>query len=74
MARKKKRTKKVVEEKKVVVVPKVHFNSWWRMRSSFIPARHSADIILADFKARGLSDMETVEDYDAALIKYGIML
>jgi len=52
----------------------VSFDIWWAMRSKSIPARHAREIIFADFKARGLSDKETIENYDNGLEKYGIKL
>ena len=86
MARKKKNdvkgTIKEMEAKKrenltenIEVVPnKVSFETWWFMRSRGIPARHSKEIILVDFKARGLTMDETLADFDAALEKYGVSL
>ena len=39
-----------------------------------IPRQHHKEIILADFKGRGLSRCESAEDFDAALQKYGVKL
>lgn len=55
-------------------VPKVAFNVWYAMREKRIPARHMREIIWADFQGQGLSKNETVETFDAALVKYGVAL
>lgn len=65
------------KETKIVNVapePKVSFDVWLAMRKKRIPANHKREIILADFKSRGLSLKETVKTYDAALADYGIVL
>jgi hypothetical protein len=62
---------KVVEE--VVQQPqKVDFIVWWALNEKKIPSHHHKEIIKADFKARGLSDMESMEDFSEALKKYGL--
>ena len=51
---------------------KVPFSAWWVLASAkanFKP--YLKDIILVDFKARGLTEEETLEDYYAALTKFG---
>lgn len=52
----------------------LEFDSWWVMRRDSIPAMHSKEIVKADFRGRGLSQMETLEKFDWALEKYGIKL
>lgn len=82
MVKKKKKEVKVIEEAKVVVEevkkevkPKlISFETWWFMRSKMIPSIHAKEIIIADFKSRGLKEFEVIEDFDAALTKYGIVL
>lgn len=54
--------------------PKVDFDVWFVMRNSKIPKTHHKEVIMADFKGRGLSQCESLEDFDAALKKYGINL
>jgi hypothetical protein len=51
---------------------KVSFDSWYKQRSDIIPKMHIKEIILADFKARGLSKIETLDDFDKALKLYGV--
>lgn len=58
----------------VEAAPIVDFNVWFVMREKRIPAQHLREIVLADFKARGLSKQETVETYDRALAAYGVRL
>lgn len=53
---------------------KVTFDSWYHLRASKIPKQHMKEIIAADFKARKLSDMESIEDFDNALKQYGVKL
>lgn len=54
------------------VEQKVHFDGWYALRGQFIPKQHMKEILRADFNGRGLSDMESVARYDAALVKYGV--
>lgn len=53
---------------------KIDFDSWWAMRSKMIPSVHHKEVVKADIMARGLSGEEKPEDYDAALVKYGIKI
>jgi hypothetical protein len=53
---------------------KVDFDAWFVMRGEKIPKHHHKEIIKADFKGRGLGQHESLEDFDAALAKYGIKL
>ncbi len=52
----------------------IDFDGWWAARSAKIPGHHYKEIIKADFRGRGLSTMETMEDFDEALKEYGIKL
>lgn len=52
----------------------VDFDGWWAARSSKIPSHHHKEIVKADFRGRGLSMMETMEDFDDALKEYGLVL
>ena len=67
---------KTIEKNKVVFkeVEKVSFDSWFFIRSKDIPKKHAREIIIVDFKARGLKNEETMEVFDEALKKYGVKL
>jgi len=52
----------------------VDFDTWYFMRSKDIPKMHIKEIIIVDFKARGLKEKETIEAFDSALRKYGVKL
>jgi hypothetical protein len=54
--------------------PKVHFDVWWALTEEKIPKQHLKEIIRADFKGRGLSHMETMASYTAALKAYGVTI
>jgi len=54
--------------------PKIDFDAWFIMRKSKIPSHHHKEIMKADFKGRGLGQCESIEDFDAALRKYGVKL
>ena len=51
---------------------KIFFDQWWASKGKQIPAKHRKEVILADFKARGLTNKETSSDYDLGLKKYGL--
>jgi hypothetical protein len=53
---------------------KVEFEVWHQLRSKMIPGHHMKEILKADFKARGLGDKESMDEYDKALGKYGVKL
>lgn len=59
------------EEKKNAMVS---FDSWWHKVKAKIKGRHPREVILADFKARGLGLKAEKKQYDEALRKYGIKL
>jgi hypothetical protein len=52
----------------------VAFDSWFHQRAKMIPKCHMKEILIADFKARGLGDKATMAAYDKALGLYGIKL
>jgi hypothetical protein len=56
------------------VEDKVEFEEWYASRQAKIPAHHHKEVILADFKGRGLSMKETMQAFDEALKRYGIKL
>ena len=53
---------------------RMHFDSWYALRSQQFPKKHYKEILKADFTARGLSEKEACASYDAALNKYGVKL
>ncbi len=52
----------------------VEFETWFAAREKQIPRHHHREILKADFNARGLEDMATMADWDAALKMYGVDL
>lgn len=66
--------KLAVEEVVLEQAPKFDFDAWYAMRGNKIPRQHHKEILKADFKARGLQQCESIEDFDAALEKYGVKL
>lgn len=50
------------------------FEEWYSMRMNQIDKHHHKEILKADFKARGLGQCESLEDFDRALRKYGVKL
>lgn len=52
----------------------VTFDSWFHQRKHMIPKNHLKEIIIADFKARGLGLSGTMAAYDKALGLYGVKL
>jgi len=66
--------KSVKPVSKVIKPNKVTFDTWFFIRSKAIPKRHAKEIIIVDFKARGLKNEETMEIFDEALNKYGVKL
>jgi hypothetical protein len=53
---------------------KFDFDTWFSMRESKLARQHRKEIIKADFTARGLKQCESLADFDAALVKYGVKL
>jgi hypothetical protein len=53
---------------------KIEFDTWWALKEELIPSQHKKEIVWADFKARGLSKLESHKDYDKALEKYGVRI
>lgn len=64
------------EESLPTIEPEVEvtFDSWFHQRKHMIPKNHMKEIILADFKARGLGLKASMMAYDRALEQYGIKL
>lgn len=60
--------------KETVKQPVIHFESWFHQRKALIPAIHKKEIILADFKSRGLELEATMEEFDKALRLYGVKI
>lgn len=54
--------------------PTVDFDAWWALTEKKIPQHHRKEIIQADFRARGMSQRETLQSYNEALGKYGLKL
>jgi len=52
----------------------VDLDSWYFLRSKNIPGQHMKEIIRADFKARGLGNKDTMENFDKALESYGVKI
>lgn len=70
-----KSTKKtVIEPKESSTEPKFDFDTWFTVRRNDIPKHHHKEIIKADFKARGLPALCTMQEFDSALEKYGLKL
>ena len=81
MAIKKEIKKDEVKEQKTVFrsVPltskkPVEFGIWLASRADKIPANCHREIIWADFNTRGLKEIDLAENYDKALVKFGIKL
>ena len=64
------------EESAPKAAPKalVSFDSWFHQRKDKFARCHHKEIIAADFKARGVKDEASMEDFDKALELYGIKL
>jgi hypothetical protein len=54
--------------------PKIEFDEWWSLVQKKIPAIHHKEIIKADFRGRGLSNLETMEAFNKAIEMYGLKL
>jgi hypothetical protein len=52
--------------------PKISFDAWWAIASKKLATHHHKEIVVADFKARGLSSNETMAAYNKALQQYGV--
>lgn len=55
-------------------VQKIDFETWYVVRKGLIPAHHHREIIKADFQARKIPALCTLEEFDSALEKYGLKL
>jgi hypothetical protein len=63
-----------VQQAPVQQQPLVSFDAWWAMMQKRMPAQHHKEVVLADFKARGLSINEPAAVFSKALALYGIKL
>lgn len=72
----KKMENKKRKEQAPVVIPDalVSFDSWFHQRKDKIARCHYKEILMADFKARGLKEEATIKEFDKALELYGIKL
>jgi hypothetical protein len=52
----------------------VTFDAWFHRRKDGIPSRHMKEILSADFSSRGLKGTATMEQFDKALVLYGVKL
>ena len=52
----------------------VDFDAWWAITGKKLPSQHHREVVMADFKARGLSQKETMQAFDTALEQYGVKL
>jgi hypothetical protein len=50
------------------------FDTWHAIRQGQIPMQHRKEVLKADFRARGLLALATMEQFDQALEKYGVKL
>lgn len=53
---------------------KMSYNSWYHQHKHKIPKQHLKEIVWADFKARGVKEESTKEEFDRALELYGVKL
>lgn len=67
-------TKIKLDATPVAKVELMDFDTWFSKRQSDIPMHHHKEIIKADFKARKMADMATMEEFDKALRRYGVKL
>jgi hypothetical protein len=64
-----------VQKADVVPAPDlIDFDTWHAIRQAAIPQQHKKEILKADFKARGLGQIETMQKFDEALRLYGVMI
>ena len=57
------------------VEKKISFDQWWMLVNKRVSLPYwQKEVILADFKGRGLSKMETEESFDNALKMFGVKL
>lgn len=52
----------------------IDFDTWHAIRQGRIPSQHRKEVLKADFRARGLLSLATLEQFDEALEKYGVRL
>jgi len=54
--------------------PKIAFEAWWALMQKRMPPNHHKEIVMADFRARGLSMQEPMAVFEKALADYGVKL
>lgn len=75
MANKAEAAKSIPKSESTPVAESISFDIWWMGFIRKVKIRPSyKEIIIADFKARGLSMKEKQEDYDKAIESFGIKL
>lgn len=74
MSKKKNRTEDVVSATLIEEPMLVEFEEWFSARENLIPAHHHREIIKADFKARKVPKLATMDQFDEALRQYGVNL
>lgn len=52
----------------------VSFDEWYSLREKQIPRHHHKEILKADFKGQKMPEKATMDQFDSALIKYGVKL
>ena len=52
----------------------IDFDEWYSLREDMIPRQHHREILRADFNARKMPKLNTVEAFDRALGQYGVKL
>jgi hypothetical protein len=58
----------------VAPVALVSFDMWWAMVQKNMPEQHRKEVVLADFRARGLRAHEPMSAFNKALALYGVKL
>jgi hypothetical protein len=54
--------------------PVIAFDAWWASVQKRMPLQHHKEVVMADFKARGLSKQEPANVFNKALAQYGVKL
>jgi hypothetical protein len=72
MAKNKNAQPRAEEPSSPEVAETMEFETWFAKREDDIPKHHHREILVADFKSRGLGQCHSMEEWDAALRKYGV--
>ena len=62
------------QEVAAIDVELVEFDTWYSIRENNIPVHHRKEILKADFIARKVNMINSMEAFDDALAKYGVKL